>query len=141
MGGMGGGGPGMGEDMGRIHQLLNGHGTFTRKVVELPDGIESWTTSTDPAVAATLPKHLGDMVARMKQGAVIHGFDPLFRKVFAEATQIEVTTEVIEGGVHVIERGKSPAVIAAIQAHAQVVGWFAERGFAEAHSCHDVAPR
>lgn len=131
---------GMGDDMGRIHQLLGGHDKITRKVVELPDGIESWTTSSDPALAATLPAHLGDMVTRMKQGQVIHGFDPLFRKVFANAPQIEVTIEPIAGGVHVIERGKTPAAIAAVRAHAQVVSWMAEHGFTEAHRCHDVAP-
>jgi len=131
---------GMGDDMGRIHQLLGGHDKITRKVVELPDGIESWTTSADPEIAATLPAHLADMVARMKEGRVIHGFDPLFRKVFANAAQIEVTIEPIAGGVHVIERGKTPEAIAAVRAHAQLVSWMAERGFAEAHRCHDVAP-
>jgi hypothetical protein len=135
-----GGGMGMGSDMGRIHQLLGGHDKIARKVVELPDGIESWTTSSDPAVAATLGAHLGDMVARMKQGQLIHGFDPLFRKVFAAAPQIEVTVEPIAGGVHVIERGKTPEAIAIVRAHAQLVSWMAERGFAEAHRCHDVAP-
>jgi len=134
------GGPGMHEDMEQIHKLLGGHAKITRKVVELPDGIESWTTSTDPELAAALPAHLAGMVARMKQGQIIHGFDPLFRKVFAEAAQIDVTIETIAGGVHVIERGKTPAAIAAIRAHAEVVTWMSERGFAEAHRCHDVAP-
>lgn len=139
-GGMGMGGMGMGSDMGRIHQLLGSHDKITRKVVELPDGIESWTTSSDPQIAATLPAHLEDMVTRMKQGQVIHGFDPLFRKVFAAAGEIEVTVEPITGGIHVTERGKTPAAVAAVRAHAQLVSWMAERGMAEAHRCHDVAP-
>ena len=133
------GGKGMGSDMSRVHELLGGHDKIERKVVELPDGIESWTTSTDPAIAATLRTHLGDMVTRMKEGQVIHGFDPLFRKVFAIASQIEVTVEPIAGGLHVIERGKTPEAIATVRAHAQLVSWMAERGFAEAHRCHDVA--
>jgi hypothetical protein len=137
------GGPGMagmGEDMDRIHQLLGAHGTFTRKVVQLPDGIESWTTSADPAIAATLPMHVDGMVTRMKEGAVVHGFDPLFRRVFGAASQIEVTVENVAGGVHVIERGNTPLAVAAIRAHAEVVSWMAARGFAEAHRCHDIAP-
>lgn len=141
MGGPGMGGPGMmREDMARIHQLLGGHDQIARKVVEIPDGIESWTTSSDPALAAALPAHVDAMVGRMKTGQLVHGFDPLFRKVFANAGAIEVTVEPIAGGVHVIERGKTPAAVAVIRAHAQVVDWFQQLGFAEAHRCHDVAP-
>ena len=128
------------EDMSRIHQLLGGHDKITRKVVELPDGIESWTTSADPELVAALPAHVDGMVGRMKEGSVVHGFDPLFRKVFAAAGQIEVTVEPLAGGIHVIERGKTPLAVAAIRAHAQVVSWFQQLGFAEAHRCHDVAP-
>lgn len=144
MGGMGKGGMGMGGmggDMQRIHQLLGGHATISRRVVELPDGIESWTTSSNPEIAAALPAHLGDMVARLREGRPIHGFDPLFRRVFSHADQIEVTVEPIAGGVHVIERATSPAAIATVRAHAQLVSWMAERGMAEAHRCHDVAPK
>jgi hypothetical protein len=140
---MGMGGPGMAEmrgDMTLIHQLLGGHDKITRKVVELPDGIESWTTSGDPALAAALPAHVDGMVGRMQRGQVVHAFDPLFRRVFADAAQIEVTVEPIANGVHVIERGKTPTAIAAIRAHAQVVSWFQQVGFDEAQRCHDVAP-
>lgn len=138
--GMGGMGMGMGEDMDRIHQLLGGHERITRKVVERPDGIESWTTSDDPVLAATLPVHVEGMAARMKEGKLIHGFDPLFRKVFGLASQIEVTIERLPDGVHVIERGSTPLAVAAIRAHAQVVSWFQAFGMTEAHRCHDVAP-
>jgi hypothetical protein len=137
--GMGPGPGDMREDMQQIHQLLDAHASISRKVVELPDGIESWTTSSDPAVAATLPMHVDGMAGRMKSGQLVHGFDPLFRGVFAEAANIEVIVEPLPDGVHVIERGKTPAAVALIRAHAQVVSWFQQFGMAEAHRCHDVA--
>ncbi|MCC6998901.1 MAG: hypothetical protein IT370_30085 [Deltaproteobacteria bacterium] len=147
--GMKGGGPGMmGGGMGapagmaEIHTLLAAPGSFERRVSYTARGVETWTTTSDAALVPALRSHVRAMTARMKAGQPIHAFDPLFRKLAAHATEIELPTiEDIPGGLHVIETGATPEAVQLVQAHAQVVTWFAANGHAEAHRCHDVPPR
>ena len=147
--GMMGGGPGMmgrGQGppaaMAEIHTLLGAPGSFERRVSYTTRGVETWTTTSDAALVPALRSHVRTMTARMKAGQPTHAFDPLFRKLAAHATEIDLPTiEDIPGGLHVIETGATPEAIQLVQAHAQVVTWFAASGHAEAHLCHDVPPQ
>ena len=147
--GMMGGGPGMmGAGMGppagmaEIHTLLGAPGSYQRRVDYTARGVETWTTTGDSTLVAALRTHVRAMTARMKAGQPLHAFDPLFRKLAAHAAEIELPTiEDIPGGLHVIETGATAEAIQLVQAHAQVVTWFASNGHAEAHLCHDVPPR
>lgn len=146
--GMMGGGPGMmGGGMGppagmaEIHTLLGAPGSYHRRVSYTAHGVETWTTTRDTTLVSALRSHVRAMTARMKAGQPIHAFDPLFRKLAAHAAEIDLPTiEDIPGGLHVIETGSTPEAIQLVQAHAQVVTWFASNGHAEAHRCHDVPP-
>lgn len=55
-------------------------------------------------------------------------WDPIFRDVFAHASEIAVKVADIEGGVVVTETTQNPDVIPMIRAHARAVSRFVEQG-------------
>jgi uncharacterized protein len=149
-GGMRGGGMhgrmrgGMGgniADMRQIHTLLAGHGSIQRTVRKLPDGVETVTTSRDARIAAMLPEHVNAMYARMKEGRMICGFDPLFVELFRQADRIAVKVEPLKDGVRVVETSRDPYAVKLIQAHADAVDGFVKDGMAAMHRTHPVPPR
>lgn len=149
MGGRGGGhghghGHGHGRGMGGMpahedaHWLLDRHASIQRRVEYHPWGVETWTTSNDPEVAARLLRHASDMRDRMRAGLPIRRMDPLFERLRVEAPHIELEVEPISGGVHAVHRGQGSLAVALVHAHARTVELFVRDGRAEAHRCHDV---
>jgi hypothetical protein len=143
----GGGTPGSGAaggmggnmaDMQQIHALLSNHRAIQRAVRKLPDGVETVTTSSDPRVAALLPEHVQAMYARLKEGRLIRGFDPLFVALFRQADQIEIQVERLKDGVRVVETSRDPQAVRLIQAHAEAVNGFVKDGMAAMHRTHPV---
>jgi hypothetical protein len=134
----GGGMGGNRADMQQIHTLLANHDAIQRAVRKLPDGVETVTTSKDPRVAALLPEHVQAMYARMKEGRLIRGFDPLFVALFRHADKIEVKVEPLPNGVRVVETSKDPFGVKLIQAHADAVDGFVKDGMAAMHRTHAV---
>jgi hypothetical protein len=125
-------GQGMGgnmADMQQIHTLLHAHQSIHRSVRNLPDGVESVTTSGDPRVAALIPEHVNAMYARMKEGRLIRGFDPLFVELFRHAGKIDIQVERLKDGVRVRETSRDPYAAKLIQAHAQAVNGFVRTGW------------
>lgn len=133
-----GGGPGMDEDHAGFHFLLQNHDRIRRDVRKLPDGVETVTESDDPAVAAGIRKHVAAMARRLKEGRPIHARDPLFAELFRHAAAIVIVEEPTEKGLRVRETSNDPYVVELIQAHAEVVNGFVERGMAEMHRDHAV---
>jgi len=134
-GGMMGGGM---ADMQQVHTLLANHDSIRRAVRKLPDGVETATTSADPRVAALLPEHVNAMYARLKEGRLIRGFDPLFVELFRQADKIAVKVEPRKDGVRVVETSRDAYAVKLIQAHADAVSGFVQDGMAAMHRTHAV---
>ena len=128
----------MPSDMGALHQLLQRRDTFQRQVTNLPNGIESITRSSDPAVAAVLQTHVDAMAKRLEERRPIHSRDPLFAEIFSHARDIRITIEPLADGVHVTETSDDPYVAKLIQEHAGIVNLFIERGMTEMHRDHPL---
>lgn len=141
-GGMiGGGMMGGMADMHLAHTLLANHTAIQRTARQLPDGVETVTTSKDPRVAALIPQHVQAMYRRLQAGEVIRGFDPLFAALFQNAGKIQVRVEPNKDGVRVVETSQDPYVVQLIKAHAAAVDGFVKDGMAAMHQLHPVPER
>lgn len=124
----------MGGDMDTIHALLADHASIDRRVTDRPDGVETWTESDDPEVAARIRAHVRQMDARLEEGRPIRRWDPLFAELFDHADAISMVIEDTEKGVRVVETSDAPYVVSLIQQHAhRAVSEFVERGMDRAH--------
>ncbi len=125
-------------DMQQIHTLLANHDAVRRTVRNLPNGVETVTTSQDTRIAAMLPQHVEAMYARLKEGRLIRGFDPLFVELFRQADKIDLKLEKLDTGVRVVETSNDPHAIRLIQAHARAVDGFVKDGMDAMHRKHSV---
>lgn len=130
MGGMMGGGM---SDMRAIHGLLSQHHKIERSVKDIPDGVETVTTSGDPQVAKLIREHVWQMKSRIEEGRPIRQMDPLFREVFKNHQHIHMQIVDIAGGVRVTETADTPAVVPLVRQHARrAVSEFVEEGMRRA---------
>jgi len=134
--GMGGWDDAHAQDMELFHYLLDHGNVIDRRVEERDDGVETWTESDDPEVAEKIREHVLAMVARVVESRPIHRRDPLFAELFDHAEDIEIVHDMTDKGIHVIERSDDPYVAQLIQAHAEVVSRFVERGRREMRKNH-----
>ncbi len=128
-------------DRDMFHELLANHEAIERSVKKIRGGVETVTESDDPAIAATIQRHVASMHERIENGPPIHIRDPLFAAVFAESDKIEMQIENTEKGVRVRETSDDPYVARLIQAHAEVVDLFVANGFTEVPRNHAVPRR
>ena len=122
-----------------IAALFENRDRIQRRVVMRTHGVETWTLSDDPEVASLIARHADAMTAHVREGGRVRPFDPLFRKLSEHHADISVQVEVLDRGVHVVERGATPDAVALVQAHARAIDLFLARGHDEAMRCHDVA--
>jgi hypothetical protein len=123
-------------DMELFHFLLDHRQEITRKVTNLPNGIETLTESANPDVAGKLQAHVLSMYQRVKEKRPIHARDPLFAEIFRNADKIQMKLEKTEQGVKVIETSEDPYVAKLLQAHAEVVNRFLKNGRTEMRKNH-----
>ena len=121
-----------------FHFLLQNHDKISRKVKELPNGVETLTESDTPQIAAKIKEHVEWMTYRIENSNPIRIRDPLFAEIFKHADKIEMVLVETEKGVRVVETSTDPYAAKLIKAHAKVVTGFVERGFAEAMKSHPV---
>jgi hypothetical protein len=119
-------------DHDAIWTLLTRHQAVTRTVEELPDGVRTVTTTSDPELVPVLRRHVRQMAARVEEGRPIRVWDPVFRGVFANAEKVRIEPRDIEGGIEVVETSDDPEVVKLIQAHAAKVNAFVAGGHAAA---------
>ncbi len=119
MGGQGGMMGGGMQDMRAIHALLSEHQKIKRSVKDIPNGIESVTTSDDPEVAKLIREHVWEMKARIEEGRPIHQMDPLFREIFANHHHIHMEIAEIPGGARVTETADTANVVPLVRQHAR----------------------
>lgn len=131
-------GPGPSEHHETIHQLMADHEAIAREIKEVPNGIQTVTTSKDPAVAKKIVEHTYQMKERLESGRPIRMFDPLFQEIFKHHDKIEMKIEEIEGGVRVTETSSDPKVAALIRQHAKVVSEFTAEGMSRMHELSEL---
>jgi hypothetical protein len=125
-----------------IQALVSSHTAFVRTWTKAVDGIESNTTTTDVALAATLQTHVAQMQAVMKAGDSIRACDPLFAALHDRYVNIELIATNITGGVFVQQRVKTAnsCDVSLIAAHAAAVSLFIEHGSSEVMMCKQHQP-
>jgi hypothetical protein len=138
MGGMAGEGH---EDMMAIHALFADHEKIDRRVTKVPNGVETITESDDPAVAKRILEHAYAMKARLERKQPIRMWDPLFRELFLHADKIRMEITGTVRGAKVLETSDDAYAVKLIQAHADAVSGFVDKGMAAMHESHDVPAR
>jgi hypothetical protein len=111
-----------------IEALFADHRKIERRIEEIPNGVRTFTTSTDPEVTRQLRLHLSQMKTRLEAGLPMRRFDPLFRELFTHYQKIHMTIEEIPGGAMVTETSTDPQVALLIRQHALTVSEFAQQG-------------
>jgi protein tyrosine phosphatase (PTP) superfamily phosphohydrolase (DUF442 family) len=113
-------------------QLLSDHAKIRRTVVHREEGdlgiVEAVTESDDPAVAARIIDHALAMQVRMKSGARVRAWDPVFRELFDRHDLVQIEVTPTEKGVRIVESSRDPEAIALLRAHAIGVSEFVRHG-------------
>jgi hypothetical protein len=90
-------------------------------VTNLPDGIRTVTESGDPQVAGVLKAHVASMEGRLRDGRDFNMFSPTLPVLFENKDKIMTRVEATETGIIVTQTSRDPAVVAALQGHAEEV--------------------
>lgn len=125
-------------DRDTFHFLLDNHKAIKRTVKKLDNGVETVTESDKPEVAKKIQEHVPAMYERLKSGTGVRYWDPLFAEAFKHGKKMKMTIENTKTGVKVVETSDEAGVVKIIQAHADVVSKFVEKGFEEARQEHPV---
>jgi hypothetical protein len=125
-------------DRDTFHFLLENHKAIKRTVKKLDNGVETVTESDKPEVAKKIQEHVPAMYERLKSGNGVRYWDPLFAEAFKHGKKMKMTIENTKTGVKVLETSEEAGVVKIIQAHAEVVSKFVDKGFDEAHKEHPV---
>lgn len=110
-------------------QLFMRHAEIYRTVTMLPNGVRAATESDDPATAALVQAHVGEMYRRLDKGLTFPY--PMSRSVpamFAHPIAYRRKLEATPKGVVVTETSDDPAMIAVIHAHAREIDGFVRDG-------------
>lgn len=110
--------------------LIHDHGKIRREVRELPNGVDAVTESDDPDVAARIRNHAFAMQRRLRDGARVRQWDPVFVKLFDHAEKVKLDVQVTEKGVHIIESSDNPEVVRVLHSHAAGVSEMVREGSA-----------
>lgn len=108
--------------------LIDAHDAIERKIEEVPGGIRTVTTSTNPDLVPVIRQHVREMKELIESGGRIRGWDPLFAEIFNHTEAIAMVVEDIDGGVVVVETSEDEEVAKLIRAHAEKVLEFVQRG-------------
>lgn len=130
--------PTLAADQETFHFLLAHHKSIQRSVEKIANGVVTITESNDPEVAKKIQEHVRAMYERVKSGKGLRYWDPLFVEVFKHGPKMKMEIVNTEKGVKVTETSDDAEVVKLIQAHAEVVSRFVEKGFEEAHEKHPV---
>jgi hypothetical protein len=121
------------ELMRDAHTLVFNNDLVQRTVEEIPGGVRTVTTTSDPELLKVLQRHPKEMGDYYKDGGMVRGWDPVFRALAYYADQVEMKVEIIENGVEVTATSEDEYVVKLIRAHAYKVSDFVERGRTAMH--------
>ena len=122
-----------GSLMREAHQLLDSRESLRRTVEEIPGGVRTVTTTSDPDLVPVLQTHVEKMAELVEGGGRVRRWDPLFVELFDRADEIVIEFEHLKDGIAVVETSTDPEVAKLIRAHAVKVLEFIERGYDAAH--------
>lgn len=117
------------HDRGIWHELLGANSSIRRTVRHSAKGVEAVTESDDPVVAAKIVAHAKAMQARMKTGARVRMWDPVFAELFARHGAVTLEVAPTEKGVRITESSDDPEALALLRSHAMGVSEFVRAGF------------
>ena len=122
----------VGQDRAVWMQLLADHTKIRRSVVHTQEGdagvVIATTESDDPAVIARIQNHARAMHERMKVGATVRGWDPVFVELFENHAKVRLEVTLTDKGVRIKESCSDPATIALMRSHAMGVNAFVREG-------------
>ena len=124
-------------EMQNAHFLVTNHDRLERTVEEIPNGVQTVTTTDDPELVEPLRKHVQEMSAVLEEGGHIRQWDPLFAEIFQHGEAIQIEIEEIEDGVRVTETSDDEEVVKLIRAHASKIDQFLARG---REACREETP-
>lgn len=122
------------KDRDMWQELLGAHTKIRRTVRHTESGVEAVTESDDPAVAAKIIEHAKAMQARMKVGAQVRFWDPVFAELFKKHGAVTIDVTPTGKGVKIVESSADPDAVALLRSHAMGVSEFVREG-------HTAAPR
>lgn len=122
------------RDRGAWQQLLSDHAAIRRVLRHAEKNgvgvVETLTESDDPAVAARIKDHALAMQARMRVGAMVRVWDPVFKELFEHHDKVTLEVTPTDKGVKIVETCADPETIALMRSHAIGVSAFVRQGHA-----------
>lgn len=109
--------------------------TLSRTVENLPNGIKTVTTSSDPETLDALISHVAGMITRVeeKRDPQIFIQSPTLDIFFERGDAIETDIEIGDAGIIVTQTSEDPELVAAMHIHAAEVTDMVERGMMAVH--------
>lgn len=123
------------EESAELAVMFRNFETLSRTVTELPNGIRTVTTSSDPVVMENLVSHVTGMIGRVENldDPKIFIQSPTLDIFFARGKGITSEIEVTDAGIVVVQTSDDPEVVQALHVHAAEVSAMAERGMQAVH--------
>ncbi len=124
-------------EMQNTHFLVTHHDQLERVVEDIPNGVQTVTTTGDPELLEPLRQHVQEMSAVLEEGGHVRKWDPLFAEIFEHGEAIQIEIEEIDDGVRVTETSNDEEVVKLIRAHARKIDQFVARG---QDACREETP-
>lgn len=123
------------EESAEMAVMFRNFQSIDRTVENLPNGIRTVTTSSDPDTMAALVSHVTGMIQRVEEGRDPKVFiqSPTLDIFFQKGDGIETEIEVTDDGIVVTQTSADPELVAALQTHAAEVTDMADRGMRAVH--------
>ncbi len=110
------------------HTLVFNNAALQRQVEDVPGGVKTVTTTTDPDLLPVLRRHPRAMFEHYDGGGVVRRWDPLFLELAKVQDQVKYDVRDVENGVEVVSTSDDANVTKLIRAHAAKVTAMLERG-------------
>ena len=123
------------EESAELAVMFNNFTTISRTVENLPNGIKTVTSSSDPEVMDALVSHVVGMIGRveMKSDPQIMIQSPTLDIFFERAEALVTEIDVTEEGIVVLQTSDDAELVEAMHLHAAEVSAMAERGMQAVH--------
>lgn len=109
-------------------ELLDAHASIRRTVWHNQTMVGAVTESDDPKVSAKIKEHTMAMQTRMKAGASVRNWDPVFAEMFEKHGAMKLEVVETEKGVRITETSDDPEALALLRSHAMGVSEFIREG-------------
>lgn len=124
------------EESKEMQILFQKFRAIDRTVTNLPNGIRTLTTTSDPQALEALISHVVGMIGRVEAADDPQVFiqSPTLDIFFLRGAQISTQIDVEENGISVIQTSEDPEMVIALKTHAEEVTDMVNRGM---HAVHE----